>query len=214
MATYLKTSSGIYKITNLTNGKLYIGCASNINTRINGHKHDLRNQKHANSYLQKAWDKYGEQNFIFEIVEKCDIDNLHIREHYWVNKLNCLDRNSGYNLKPTDPNGYSLHSEETKEKLRQSHKGRKISQACIDAVKIYNSSEECKINLQKAREKLKFIDFNKVNANKRKSIKNIITGEIYLSLTEASKILNIPKYNLSRKLLGKRKNDTNLIYLQ
>ena len=214
MATYLKTSSGIYKITNLTNGKLYIGCASNINTRINGHKHDLRNQKHANSYLQKAWNKYGEQNFIFEIVEKCDIDNLHIREHYWVNKLNCLDRNSGYNLKPTDPNGCSLHSEETKEKLRQSHKGKKISQACIDAVKIYNSSEECKINLQKAREKLKFIDFNKVNANKRKSIKNIITGEIYLSLTEASKILNIPKYNLSRKLLGKRKNDTNLIYLQ
>lgn len=213
MATYLQSIPGIYKITNITSGKIYIGCASNIRTRINGHLYDLRRNKHKNSYLQRAWTKYGEENFIFEMIEKCNISNLHAREHYWVNEFNCLDRSTGYNLKPTDPNGCSIHSEVTIEKLRQANKGKKPSQACIEAGKIYNASEECKMNLIKARKKLKDIDFNVVNAHKRKSIINIITGEVYESLAVAANTLNIPKYELSRRILGKRKNNTNLIYL-
>jgi len=213
MATYLQSVSGIYKITNIISGKIYIGCASNIRTRINGHLYALRRDRHKNSYLQKAWTKYGEKNFIFEMIEKCDITNLHAKEHYWVNELNCLDRSIGYNLKPTDPNGYSIHSEETKEKLRIANKGKKPSLACIEAGKIYNASEECKLNLAKARKKLKNVDFNIVNAHKRKSIKNIITGKVYESLAIAANTLNIPKYELSRRISGKRKNTTNLIYL-
>jgi predicted GIY-YIG superfamily endonuclease len=42
MATYLQSSPGIYKITSTTSGKIYIGCASNIKTRINVHLYDLR----------------------------------------------------------------------------------------------------------------------------------------------------------------------------
>ena len=213
MATYLQSSPGIYKITSIANGKIYVGCASNVRTRINGHLYDLRRKKHKNSYLQKAWTKYGEENFVFEMIEKCNIIDLHSKEHYWANKLNCFDRTTGYNLKPTDPNGCSIHSEETKEKLRQANKGKKPSLICIEAGKIYNASEKCKINLIKARKKLKDIDFNIVNAHKRKSIKNIITGEVYESLAIAANTLNIPKYELSRRILGKRKNNTNLIYL-
>jgi group I intron endonuclease len=213
MATYIQSTPGIYKITSITNGKIYIGCASNVRTRINGHLYNLRKDKHNNSYLQRAWTKYGEENFIFEMIEKCDISDLHAREHYWVNELNSLNRSTGYNLKPTDPNGCSIHSEATIEKLRQANKGKKPSQACIEAGKIYNASEECKINLKEARKKLKNVDFNIVNSHKRKSIKNIITGEVYDSLAIAANILNIPKYELSRRILGKRKNNTNLIYL-
>jgi group I intron endonuclease len=213
MATYLESTSGIYKITSITNGKIYIGCASNVRTRINGHLYNLRREKHNNIYLQRAWTKYGEKNFVFEIIEKCDINDLHVREHYWVNKFNCLNKLIGYNLKPTDPNGCSLHSEETKEKLRIANKGKKPSLACIEAGKIYNASKECRINLIEARKKLKNVDFNIVNAHKRKSIKNIITNEVYESLAIAANTLNIPKYELSRRILGKRKNNTNLIYL-
>jgi hypothetical protein len=61
--------------------------------------------------------------------------------------------------------------------------------------------------------RLKDIDFNVVNAHKRKSIINIITGEVYESLAVAANTLNIPEYELSRRILGKRKNNTNLIYL-
>lgn len=215
MATFLQSIPGIYKITNIPNGKIYVGCASNVRTRINGHLYDLRKNKHKNTYLQKAWSKYGEENFIFEMIEKCDIINLHAKEHYWVNKLNCLDRSIGYNLKPTDPNGCSIHSEETKEKIKEHHKKNNIkpNAKCYEAGKVYNHSELCKINLIDARKKLKDIDFNIVNAHKRKSIKNIITGEVYESLAIASNTLNIPKYELSRRILGKRKNNTNLIYL-
>ena len=213
MATYLQSISGIYKITNLISNKLYVGCASNIRTRINGHLYDLRKGIHSNTYLQKAWTKYGKENFIFEMIEKCDITDLHAREHYWVNEFNALDKSIGYNLKPTDPNGCSIHSEETKEKLRQANKGKKPHPNCYEAGKKYNHSELCKINLAKAREKLKNVDFYQVHSIKRKKIQNTITGEIYSSLRIASEILKIPKYELSRKLLGKRKNNTNLIYV-
>lgn len=215
MATYLQSTSGIYKIVNKVNNKIYIGCASNMRTRTNGHIYDLRKGIHKNKYLQKSWNKYGEKNFIFELVEECSTNELHKKEHYWVNKLNCLDRNIGYNLKPTDPNCNSIHSDETKRKISNHHKQNNIKPGikCREALKVYNNSELCKNNLIKARKKLKNVDFYKIHSVKRKPIKNIITGEIYESLRIASEILNIPKYELSRRLLGKRKNNTNLIYL-
>jgi group I intron endonuclease len=213
MASYIQASSGIYKITNIVDNKIYIGCASNIRTRKNGHWYDLRSNYHKNSYLQNAWNKYGEVNFKFELIELCNVKLLHEKEHFWVDYYNCLDRTIGYNLKPTDPNGCSIHSEETKEKLRQANKGQKPTQKCIEAVKTYNASEKGIKNFAKARAKLKDVDYKKVNAHKRKKVKNLLTGEIYDSLVHASNILNIPKYNLSRKLSGKRNNNINLIYL-
>ena len=60
---------GIYKITNLKNHKIYIGSSNNIMRRWYEHLRDLKNQKHCNSHLQNAWNKYGENNFLFEIIE-------------------------------------------------------------------------------------------------------------------------------------------------
>jgi group I intron endonuclease len=211
MATYLQSSPGIYKITSTTSGKIYIGCASNIRTRINGHLYDLRRNKHNNSYLQRAWNKYGEENFVFEIIEKCDISDLHSKEHYWVNELNCLNRSIGYNLKPTDPNGKSVHSEETKEKLRIANKGKKPSELCIERLKERTLLLEHKKLLQRSRER---IDFKKVHRLKRgKKIIDTTTKIVYGSLAEVCEILNITKSTLSRKLSGKRANKTTFKYI-
>jgi group I intron endonuclease len=211
MATYLQSSPGIYKITSKTDGKIYVGCASNIRTRINGHLYDLRKDKHNNSYLQRAWNKYSEENFVFEIIEKCDISDLHFKEHYWVNELNCLDRSIGYNLKPTDPNGKSVHSEETKEKLRIINKGKKPSELCIQKLKERTLSPEHKELLQRSRE---YIDFKKVHRLKRgKKIIDTTTKIVYSSLAEVCEILNITKSTLSRKLSGKRTNKTTFKYI-
>ena len=60
---------GIYKIENKINHKIYIGQSNDIETRWTHHKWELNNHKHSNNHLQKAWDKFGEENFIFEIVE-------------------------------------------------------------------------------------------------------------------------------------------------
>ena len=202
---------GIYKITNTLLNKVYVGCASNIRMRWNGHLHDLRQEKHPNSYLQKAWSKYGESNFKFEIIEFCDIVNLHEREHYWVITLDCLDRSKGYNLKPTDPLGHSLHSEETREKLRTANKGKKPSELCIQKLKERTLSKEHKELLIESR---KSINFKELHREKRgKKIINTETNMVYGSLAELCEILNITKGSLSRKLLGKRPNNTNFKYI-
>ena len=211
MATYIQSTPGIYKITSITSGKIYIGCASNIRTRINGHLYNLRKDKHNNSYLQRAWTKYGEENFIFEMIEKCDISDLHAREHYWVNELNSLNRSTGYNLKPTDPNGCSIHSEATIEKLRQANKGKKPSQACIEALKQRTISPEHKELLKKSREG---VNYTKLHREKRgKKVIDITTGVIYSSLAEVCELIGMTKGSLSRILLGKRINKTTFKYI-
>ena len=67
---------GIYRIINNENGRSYIGSSSRIEGRWSGHRYLLRNNKHHCPGLQNAWNKYGELNFNFEILELCDIDNL------------------------------------------------------------------------------------------------------------------------------------------
>lgn len=211
MATYLQSTSGIYKITNTVNNKIYIGCASNIRTRINGHLYDLRRNFHVNSYLQNSWNKYGEEVFIFSVIEECAIDKLHEREHYWVKQFNSLNKTIGYNIKPTDPIGCSKHTKETIEKLRKANKGKKPSHACIEALKQRTLSTEHKEILKKAREK---IDYKKLHREKKgKKVIDMTTGIIYNSLAELCEVFNIAKSSLSKKLSGKRINKTTFKYI-
>lgn len=81
-------SSGIYQIENKINSKVYIGSSNNIKRRWQKHKALLRHNKHPNSHLQAAWNKYGEDNFIFSIIELCNIDSLLDREQYFINTRN------------------------------------------------------------------------------------------------------------------------------
>ena len=81
-------SIGIYKIENKINGKVYIGSSNNIKRRWQKHKSLLKHNKHQNSHLQASWNKYGEDNFIFSIVELCSESSLLEREQYFIDKLN------------------------------------------------------------------------------------------------------------------------------
>ena len=63
-----KTTKGIYTITNLVDGKYYIGSSITIEERLKKHKRTLLNNKHHCKYLQRAWNKYGEDKFKFDIV--------------------------------------------------------------------------------------------------------------------------------------------------
>lgn len=66
---YKDKITGIYKITNSINNKIYIGSAINIYRRFVTHNHLLRNNKHFNSHLQSSWNKYKSENFK-EYIEK------------------------------------------------------------------------------------------------------------------------------------------------
>jgi group I intron endonuclease len=120
--------SGIYLIKNLINSKLYVGKACCLRQRLNNHKYLLRHNKHVNIYLQNAWNKYGEKNFEFSIVEYCDINCLAEKEYYWVDFYKVNDAEFGYNLMIVGRKNYR-HAEETKRKIGNAHLGRKMSPA-------------------------------------------------------------------------------------
>ena len=70
----VKPIIGVYKITNTLcpEGKYYIGYSCNIRRRWNNHKHDLKNGKHINIYLQNVYNKYGADCLKYEILHDCE----------------------------------------------------------------------------------------------------------------------------------------------
>jgi len=77
---------GIYKITNKVNGKFYIGSSNNIKRRWRHHKSNLRSGTHANIHLQNSYDKHGESQFEFVILEEVSKSKLLIREQEYLDK--------------------------------------------------------------------------------------------------------------------------------
>lgn len=89
---------GIYKIENKVNGKVYIGQSIDIEKRWKCHTSYLNSGIHHNKHLQSAWDKYGEENFEFKLVEECDAENLNQKEIYWIDYYDSYINKNGYNL--------------------------------------------------------------------------------------------------------------------
>lgn len=96
---------GIYIIKNNITNECYIGQSKHIKSRMLDHKNKLKNNKHIYkngepTLLQKAWNKYGEENFSFDFVEICNEEDLNAREEYWIDfyKSNRTKYGSGYNL--------------------------------------------------------------------------------------------------------------------
>ena len=82
--------SGIYKITNLKNNLVYIGQTVNFGIRRREHWSDKTNDD-----LHNDIQKLGREYFKFEIIEKCDVDQLDEREKYWIEYYDSY--NMGYN---------------------------------------------------------------------------------------------------------------------
>lgn len=80
--------SGIYCIINIKNSKKYIGSSKNIRQRLWSHRAELRHNKHENSHLQNAWNKYGEYNFDYYILEKCEESLLLEKEQFYIDTIN------------------------------------------------------------------------------------------------------------------------------
>lgn len=91
-----KRRCGVYTITNVTNGKIYLGSSVDCLERWNQHKKSLRANRHYNKHLQAAWNKYKESGFLFEIIE---ITDLYLqREQELIKQMNLTDPKIGYNI--------------------------------------------------------------------------------------------------------------------
>ena len=71
---------GIYKITNTINQKSYIGQSNFIERRLAQHKSPYEQERFSNKPLYQAFKKYGIENFTFEVIEECSVEDLDIRE--------------------------------------------------------------------------------------------------------------------------------------
>lgn len=89
----------IYSITNILNGKVYIGKDSHgPNRRWNAHRRLLIRGIHTNQHLQNSWNKYGEKSFIQTILEQVTTaSQLNKREQYFIKQYNSMDPSVGYN---------------------------------------------------------------------------------------------------------------------
>jgi group I intron endonuclease len=122
---WYESDSGIYQIINLKNGKRYVGKSKNLYRRKYQHLGELNSNKHNNKYLQNSYNKYGSNNFLFEVIEFCDINNLSNREYYWINHYQSYNRDKGYNIELLDENGVSIRSYESINKMRKTIKENK-----------------------------------------------------------------------------------------
>lgn len=105
----------IYRITNMINNKYYIGSAESFARREWQHKNDLKRNAHKNPHLQASWNKYGEDAFVFEVLEEIPVDkNTFEVENTYLHA--CVGSRECYNIN-TDAIGMRTgipHTKETK----------------------------------------------------------------------------------------------------
>jgi group I intron endonuclease len=136
-------SIGIYCIENTINNKKCIGKSVKIGKRLYKHKSYLKSGIHPNNHLQSSWNKYGEENFTFFIIEECSREDLSEKEIYYISLFDT--KNIGYNKtdggegvlgikftderlkKMSEASKGKIPSKETREKISNALKGRIIS---------------------------------------------------------------------------------------
>ncbi len=119
---------GVYQIRNKVNGKRYVGSSQDIRRRKIEHIKALTEGAHYNSYLQRAWNKYGEKNFEFEVIEEV-LGNKEVqldREQGYLDKG--FEEDILYNTSrsawcPPSRKG-KHHTEKTKAKMSKAKKGK------------------------------------------------------------------------------------------
>jgi len=120
-------TQGIYEIVNLVDGKAstYIGSSVGIEKRWCNHRAALRAGWHANAHLQAAWNLYGEDAFVFSMLEEVEDDMLLAMEQEYLDDY--FDRGHCYNIATTAGPAGPL-SVERKRKISEALRGHKVSE--------------------------------------------------------------------------------------
>ena len=114
---------GVYRIVHIPTGREYIGSSTDIGRRKRGHLYRLRNGIHAARHMQACFNKYGEGEFVFEILQRVPVAELVATEQYFIDT-----RKPAFNSRPLASTSLGWHhSEETKRKLSAFWKGKKYS---------------------------------------------------------------------------------------
>ena len=146
--------SGIYKIINRVNNKYYVGSSYNIigcKGRWSHHKTHLKYNRHDNTHLQNAWNKYGKDSFDFTIVEETPKEKLiEVEQKYLDVAKN--EQNKCYNISFSADR--SIMEDSTKRKISNALKGKLVGDETKKrlslSLKGHPKSQQHKINLSKS----------------------------------------------------------------
>jgi group I intron endonuclease len=232
--------SGIYIIKNVINNKVYIGSAINISKRFSVHKSRLNRNDHHSKHLQNAWNKYGSENFTFDILEIIEENRLIEMEQIWMNFFVSYDDEFGYNIckvagsaigtkrteeskikmskarvgkEPWNKGKENIYSEESKNKMRKAKIGKKWMVGKKASIESKNKMRNAKLG-KKASMETK-IKMSKSRTGKQKSGRALVNskGDIFNSIKEAAKAYNYSTSYLYKMMQGFKKNITDLSYL-
>lgn len=213
-------TSAIYKIQSIIKPeRVYVGSAVQIKRRWEKHLCELRNKRHANNKLQNHFNKYGQKDLVFVIIEPCFPEFLFIREQYYIDTLNPyfnIVRKVGINSR--------VISEETKNKLRIAGSGSVVSEETRNKIRIANTgrklTEEHKRNVSiGGKGKHGNVVFTKERTQKRietrrklghfkswnKGKKGIYSEETLEKMRASAKKRGIAKETMEKMIAGHRK---------
>ena len=216
----------IYQIKNSKNRKVYIGGTKDVERRFSYHKSRLKNGKHDNYHLQNAWNKYGEDSFVFLVIEICNEDNIAEREQHYIDETGCLERAKGYNIAPTA--NLPPMNEATKRKIGESNKGKPSwikgkhhADSTKDKIRVAvlkNSKMRGKVGDQhhffgkrhtdETKVKMSESKIGKLNNKSSKPIvqkKDGVFQTIFPSAMEAQRVTSVQAKNIAKCLKGQRK---------
>jgi group I intron endonuclease len=221
--------TGIYSITNTITNKVYVGSAVKIESRWKEHLNDLRKNKHHSIKLQRAFNKYGESTFIFNVIMLCDKNELIINEQKFIDSLESYKK--GYNSCPiagsrlghkqsqetkdkirnklkgrTSPKKGTITSDETKLKLSKAHMDKKLSDTHVENIRQSKMGDKNPFYGKKVKEEHK--TYKKIN----QYTKDMEFIKEWNSLTKCAKALNTRVVSISAVLTKARKNHLGFIF--
>lgn len=217
---------GIYGIQNTLTGEWYVGQSQDVNKRRTTHFRNLTNQQHENVHLQRSFDKYGKETFIFELLEECDIDSLNECEIKWIAEKD--SKENGFNMTYGGDGIRGFHmSDEVREKMSQSRMGHPVSEEHRRKMSIAKSgerhhqwgkpvSEETKKKIsdslkgencywfgkkrsQEVKDAVSKANKNRIPVN-RKAVQCVETGEVFESIRAAANSVDKNHATLSEAL--------------
>lgn len=199
---------GIYKITSPA-GKIYIGESEDILNRKYYYK-ILSCKKQARLY--NSLKKYGWENHTFEIIEECEFNDLLCRERYWQDFYDVLG-DTGLNLKLTNCGDLKIiMSQETKNKISLKNKGVNNGMFGKKQTEEFKKERRDYKHSSESIEKIRHYS-TKENNPIAKLVLNTETGIFYGCVEDASDTISMKRDTLKQKLNGRRKNNTNFIYV-
>jgi len=169
-------NTGVYIIEHIASGKKYVGSASrSFYGRWHSHRSSLRKGTHHSVLLQRAWDKYGDDAFVFRIIEPCLPEHATGVEQVFIDWYKSTDPELGYNICHIAGSSLGLkRTAEARAKISAANTGRKLSaehcakQSAARRGKKHTAEHRAKISAT--------LKGNKVSAETRAKIGSTLKG--------------------------------------